>query len=347
MTNTNDTRTPDVATPTPPHKKNHIRNSAITLLTLIVVAGFGDALYEHMKICKQIKTLLVKTDALRLQQTNTSAQLDSTIATLLSAQTRLDTLKKSVGSALQEHLYQNNDWLLQKARYYLELAEINAHWSDNTSTTIALFQQADNLLINMNESPLLSIRQAIATDIAQLQAIPVLDTAGLLAKLDAIQHTISMFPSKAPLALTKIKTSPDIAVNTPSTWRGHLQRSLDLLKKLVIIRHHNEAIQPLLAPEYETILRENIRFNLQEAQWAVLQKNQAVFDLALTQAIANVSLAFDSNAENVQTLIKQLNALQSTQLKSETPSLGQSLLLLNQFIESKKTPALPVTGEQS
>ncbi len=353
MTTNKDAQFPEKKITTPVSKTSYTRTGVLTLLTLMIIAGFSGALYINLKLGQKVNALALEMYALKQQQQQTKTQLDSTHKSLLSAQLtlndKLGSLSKSLSSAMQEHLYQNNDWLLQKARYYLEMVEINAHWSDSTHTTIALFQQADALLVNLHEPQLFTIRQAIATDIAKLQTIPTLDIAGLLAKLDATQHVITTCPSKNPLALTKTKTLPNATIKTPATWREQLQASLDLLKKLVIIHHHNEAIQPLLTPEYETLLRENIRLNLQETQWAVLQKNQAVYDLSLTQAIDNITMAFDQNAASTQTLIEQLHALQSTQLKSETPPLGQSLWLLNQFIESKRDASkkMPVSGENS
>ncbi len=353
MTRNKDAQVLEKKITTPVRKTSYTRTGALTLLTLMIIAGLASALYTNLKLCQKVDALAAETYALKQQQQQTKTLLDTTHDSLLSAQATLNDklagLSKRLSSAMQEHLYQNNDWLLQKTRYYLEMAETNAHWSDNTQTTIALFQQADALLVNLHEPQWLAIRQAIATDIAQLQTIPTLDIAGMLARLDAAQHVLTTCPSKNPLALTKTKTLPDTTIKPPATWREHLQVSLDLLKKLVIIHHHNEAIQPLLTPEYETIMRENIRLNLQETQWAVLQKNQAVYDLSLTQAIDNIRMVFDQNAPCTQLLIEQLHALQSTQLKSEAPSSGQSLLLLNQFIESKKDASkkMPVSGEHS
>lgn len=341
MTTNNDAKAPKTKEPTVVKKTNYARQTALTLLTLVIIAGLGDALYNNKKLDDKLETLSAEALTLKQQQASTKTQFNSTLNTLYSTQKnlneQLDDLKKNLSSAMQEHLYQNNDWLLLKARYYLGLAEINAHWSDNTPTTIALFQQADDLLVNLHEPQLLSVRQAIATDITQLQAIPTLDIAGLLAKLDATQHLIKTLPSKNPIALSKATTSIETSIKVPSTWREHLQSSIDLLRKLVIIRHHNAPIQPMLSAEDETLLRENIRLNLQEAQWAVLQKNQSVYDLALKHAVENINRAFDQKDERTQALIQQLQTLQSTQLKSETPAPGQSLLLLNQFIESKKT----------
>lgn len=292
----------------------------LTLLTVLIITSMSYALYA----------IYLKTRALQQQQS------DTTIAQV--------NLTKQLAFAVQERWYQNNDWLLLKARYYLELAEINAHWSEDTQTTAALFQQADMLLANLHEPQLFAIRQEISREIALIQSTPTIDIAGLLSQLDAAQHLVATQQPKNPFTPPKSTPSADKNTASPSTWREHLQSSLHLLEKLVVIRHHNDAIQSMLTPEYNSIVRENIQLNLQEAQWAVLQKNQTVYQLTLTQAIDKINQLFDQNAPATQALVKQLRELQTTQLNTPSVATGQSLLLLNQWIQTKKSP---VMGENS
>jgi len=320
---------------------------ALTLLTLIVIASIAYALYTNQQqLANQIKNLSTEVVTVKQQQTDTKALFDSNFDKLGSTQTklndRLDGVSKNLSQALQEHLYQNNDWLLLKARYYLELAEINAHWSDNTQTTSALLQQADDLLANLHEPELYIVRQAIAKEMTQLQAIPTIDIVGLLAKLDAAQQLLTDLPIKNPFTLTEASPSVTASNKIPSAWRERVQNSIQLLKKLVLIRHHDETIEPLLAPEYESLLRETCFLNLQEAQWAVIQRNPDVYKLSLTQAINTIKRTFSLQAKNTQTLLQQLNDLQQTQLDLQKPTMGESLLLLNQVIASKKSnPPVP------
>ncbi len=324
------------------------RKLALTLLSLIIIASIAYALYKNQQqLTNQIQKLTSEVITVKQQQTDARALFDSNFGKLGSIQEklndRLDGVSKNLSQALQEHWYQNNDWLLLKARYYLELAEINAHWSDNTQTTSALLQQADDLLANLHEPELYIVRQAIAKEMTQLQAIPTIDIVGLLAKLDAAQQLLTDLPIKNPFTLTNASPSSVTATNkTPSAWRERVQNSIQLLEKLVLIRHHDEAVEPLLAPEYESVLRETCLLNLQEAQWAVIQRNHDVYKLSLTQAINTIKRTFDLQAKNTQTLLQQLNELQQTQLDSQKPTTGESLLLLNHLIASKKSSPPPV-----
>ncbi len=92
--------------------------------------------------------------------------------TQTNLQNKIQQMNKDLQAALREHFDQKQDWLLLKARYYLELAQINAHWSDDQQVTIALLQQADALLRTIPDQQLFTVRQAIAQEITQLQVLP-------------------------------------------------------------------------------------------------------------------------------------------------------------------------------
>jgi uroporphyrin-3 C-methyltransferase len=83
------------------------------------------------------------------------------------------------------------------------------------------------------------------------------------------------------------------------------------------------------------MLREGIRFNIQEAQWAVLQKNDKIYQWSLKQAIQNIQRVFANDHSELPTVIRSLQTLQNITLTQKKPILEQSLLLLNQQIESK------------
>jgi uroporphyrin-3 C-methyltransferase len=238
---------------------------------------------------------------------------------------------------MQQRFYQNQDWALLKARYYLELAQINVHWSDSIVSVIALLEQADHLLQQFNDPKILDIRQAIAKDIAQIQALPRVDIAGILSQLDAAQNSINTLtiplPASSPPAPENAPASP----SKESTWRLHLQSSANILEKFVVIRRHDQNVQPLLPPLLESILKENLHLSLQEAQWAVLNNNPAVYQLVLKQAIQNLKMNFNENIAATAALIKKLIELEQINIMQKKQAIGAALPILNELIDAKKT----------
>ena len=78
--------------------------------------------------------------------------------------------------------------------------------------------------------------------------------------------------------------------------------------------------------------------NLQEAQWAVLQNNNQLYQQSLKHASQNIERVFENNTQATQSLVKQLQALQQKPLHIKKPVIDQSLQLLNQVINSNINP---------
>ena len=329
-----------------------------SIITAIALIAIGSTLYSikiyvqlRQGTAKQVQSLVSQIATLQQQQIDMKTQFDTSINAINDSQNKLQNklgaLNKQLQSALQQRLYQTKDWLLLKARYYLEMAQVNAHWSDNWQTTSALLQQTDTLLADIHDQQLFNIRQAIAKELTVLKTMPKIDIPGLLSQLDAATNMISNLPLKPTVAQDNKKNTTTDNNKTMSTWRERLRESVGLLEELVVIRHHDEYIAPLPSPAYESMLRESIRLYLQEAQWAVLQNNEAVYQLSLVQAIKKINLSFDPGATETIALLGQLKTLQQIHLLQQKPILEQSLPLLNKLIESKGTQAPTPVGEKS
>jgi len=334
-----DKKTEQAATPT--SKSMEKPNKAYLPIISLLVAGLAVAtviytFYLNQQLHENFKQLQQQQSTLESNLDNAGLTLKETEKEL---QEKLDDLQQQLKLSMEQRTYDNQDWMLLKARYYLELAQINAHWSDNTATTLALLKQADTILSKITAKNVLKIRQAIASEMSALKAVPQPDLAGLLSRLDAASQTIDDLP--VTLSITKKEKNSLSAENktkdsVSSALSERLQDSVNMLEKLVVIRRHDEDIKPLLSPLYTAVIRENIRMNLQEAQWAILKKNDAVYQIALNQAIENVKRNFDTKADVTTALLKQLNQLKEKNIKPQQPQLNQSLPLLNQLIQKKE-----------
>jgi uroporphyrin-III C-methyltransferase len=303
---------------------------------------------------QQVQQLTAHLTNLQEQQQATKKSLTSTTESVSHKQTTLQSnmqdLSKNIQAVMQQHHYQNKDWLLLKARYYLELAQINAHWSNEQQATIALLQQADNLLLSIPDEHLYAVRQAIAKEIAQFKALPKIDLTGLLSQLDAAQSAISDLPVTQPFKPTLANNEKSSEKKPLSAWQEKLHESMNVLAKLVVVRRNDQTIQPALSPLQQSLLREGLRLHLQQAEWAILQANPGVYQLSLTRAINEIKRSFDINAPATQALITQLQDLQQQKLSTTKPVIDESLNLLNQWIAAKvpqKDNSATKEGEKS
>lgn len=345
----------------PSMKNQGPTKSAMTIGAVVIAIGALTSSLYTLSLNKQLQAQLAnqsnqnnqinrQLDKLEQNEDKTQAQLEAKTnmfeETRSTLQNQFGELNKQVQAAMSQRFYQNQNWLLLKARYYLELAQINAHWNNSFDATISLLQQSDQLLLQLNDPKIFEIRQAIAKDIAELKATPRMDLAGTLSQLDAAQNSLEDLSIASALSDMKPTSpaaeTPTTSENKTSVWRLRWQDSMNVLSKLVVIRRNDEQIKPLISPALETILKENIRLNLQEAQWAVLNNNTEAYQLVLNQAIKTLKKNFNENAANTAALIKKLNELQQIQLTQKRPEVGvNSLPLLNQLIDSKEPAAKP------
>lgn len=314
---------------TKPKRANHRQ---IGVYVLILLFGFCSvyAMFKTNKLTERLILQKTQLNALKQQQMNGIKNLNTAQSELRS---HVNTLERNLMTVLQQRAYQTKDWVYLKVRYTLELAQINAHWTDDNDTTQLLLRQADTLLANVSGAETLAIRQALAKEIVQVQSIPKLDMAGLLSQLDAASNLVDTIPLKAPFSTPK----PNESTETASNWKTRLQDSVGLLEDLVVIRHHDEDVLPLPSKAQEAMLREEIRLNFLEAQWALLQRHGALYQSFLNQASLNITRTFAPGASETKALLKQVHSLQMAHLIQEKPALGTSLTLINQLIDAKNT----------
>ncbi|KTC72586.1 uroporphyrinogen III methylase [Legionella birminghamensis] len=354
MTTTNNESQKSKATePAPAQNKNTAANislykqhlgtlitGAIALIALIFsLISFTKVNSYQQSVDDQKNQFGTKLASIEQEQTRLTANLANLGQTLQLSkegiQQQVSDLNQNLHKALRQRHYQRHDWLLLKAKYYLELAQINAHWSDSQDTTIALLQAADTVLQDVSDQQLFNIRQTIAKEITSIKAIPKLDLAGLLSQLDAAQQMVSALPLKQGVNLST-DTTPSDADTPAEGWKTKLHENMKLLEKLIVVRKHDDNVEPILSPLHLDVLRESVRMNLQEAQWALLEHNSAVYAQSLKQAIEEINRIFDVSASPTQALLNDLQKLKSVSLENQRPLVNGSLNLLNQFIDNQK-----------
>ncbi len=303
------------------------------------------AIFLNHQSREQDKQLSLALNQIQENQRANRSQIDSAIDHLQreknTLKTHLERLEKTLQANIQQYQYQTLDWLLLKARYYLELADANTLWTQDIETTVKLFQEADHLLAPIHDQRLLPIRNALAQDITLYTQLPKVDRSGLLGRLDALQTALLQLPVK-PL-IKPDSPSPSLS-NKGNSWKEAFKASLLRLKQLVVIQHRDDQSQPLYTRAYESLIRETAYLNLQEAQWAILKQDQKIYRLSIHQAVENIQRVFDVNSSQTQSMLQQLYQLQVNIIQPK-PTPGHALSLLNQLIDSKAKPSSLTTPD--
>jgi uroporphyrin-3 C-methyltransferase len=209
--------------------------------------------------------------------------------------------------------------VLAEANHLAKLAYYNLVFSQDIPMTINLLEASDEKIAKLNDPSLLNVRQLLAQNIADLKAVPQIDLPGLLTRIHTLQTQISQLPVILPAEKTLDQTTPDKSALPP--WRRKLENSLLTIQKLIVIRRTDKKISPLLPAVQQAYLQQNIQLLLQQAQWAVLRRQQSIYQNSLDQAKNLVEQHFAVDSPITQSLLQTLSDLSKMNIAPALPNI--------------------------
>ncbi len=313
---------PSETIPPPPKKSTWAMILAVIALLLVLASLAGLAYLWNNEQLQQEKTnnqLAKITQSVAQAQLNQRQQND----VLNAAQNQIQQLTIRTEEKTQ-------DWQLHEARYLVQLAIFNLNFDNNVLLARQLLQNADERLKDLSSPDIIKARTALATDIAALQAITPVDTAGIVLQINAISQQIAKLPRvPQPKPSTVVVKSTQITPNTSQYWLARTQevgeQIWQSLRNLVVIHYNVPAAQPLLPPDYYAFVVTNIQTQLSMAQWAVLHRQPQIYQASLQQAMDWITRYYAANQSNVVSLNNQLNALKAINIHPAVPDLANSL----------------------
>lgn len=343
---------------TPQPEKNNVEKKnggsktslALSAIAIAIALAAGVGLYG-----------LTKTQATR--QSETSAELSSQIATLQKAQesqkSELEGIIKQQTDQLTEAKHQQDalakkldevqekvavisgsdakTWLLAQADFLVKLAGRKL-WSDQDVTTAAaLLKSADASLADMNDPSLISARRAITDDIASLSAVNQVDYDGIILKVNQLANQID----NLRLADNNDDDSPmdsdsDELSSSIKEWRVNLQKSWqNFMDSFITVRRRDETAVPLLAPNQDVYLRENIRSRLLVAAQAVPRHQEETYKQALDNVSTWVRAYYDTDDATTKAFLEDVDKLSQQSITMNVPDSLQSHALLEKLMQTR------------
>ncbi len=239
-------------------------------------------------------------------------------------------------SSLREQQQRINDlsvedresWLLAEAQYLLRLANQRLIMTGDTVSAEALLRSADNILREMDDPDLHDLRAAVATDLAALRAVPRLDIQGLYLRLDAlIRQTDALVMFRLPERGEGEELAP------AEDWKTRLVQGYELalqkLSEYVVVSRRDAPVETLMDPQYEGLVRQNMRMLLEQAQVAMLSGNELLFRQSLERAEGWVTQFFKSDEQAAMSMAQELRLIRDERVSVDLPDLNGSLAALD------------------
>lgn len=232
-----------------------------------------------------------------------------------------------------------DEWKLAEAQYLLRLASLRLLAVQDVTAARELLETVDGILKSMPDSGLYGVREQLASYQAELESLPELDRAGVFLRLGALRDQ-----AETLAALPVPEFDPD-EVSTEEEYADRLQRRdrwdrvLMRLERYVRVDfQRGKVITPLLDDAELQRVRRTLQLTLEQAQWAALRGEDAVYQASLTQAEKLLTQYFELENPKVQAMQAQLQALHERAVALSPPDLAPLQQSLANYLQSRATP---------
>lgn len=225
-------------------------------------------------------------------------------------------------------------WQIAEVQYLLRLANQRLIMTGDTLSAEALLRSADNILRGLDDPDLMALRSAVASDLAAVRAVPRLDIEGLYLRLDAlIRQTDALVMFRLP------ERSSEKTEVADGNWKDRLvagyEVALQKLSEYIVISRRDVPVETLMDPQYEGLVRQNMRMLLEQAQVAMLSGNERLFRQSLERAEGWVSQFFKSDEQAAVAMAEELRLIRDERVAVTLPDLSASLQALDAAMKAR------------
>lgn len=273
-----------------------------------------------LALSQQAKLSLDKLNEKQKEEQQSQKELAKLKSDVLSAQSQLVNLKK------------DSDWALAEANYMAFMANQRLKWAYDVPTALIQLQAADDRLRNAANPALGWVRDAIAKDIAQLKNLPEINRQVIWEQIQNISNSFYQLHFKRlDDALKDPNTLPKDLDKLPA-WRQALVRSWYEFKGLIRVTHQDKNSVPMaLSLQEESQVMRTMQLLCQQAQWAVLEGQNVIYQNSLKSLENSLSQYFDDT--QIQTaMLKQVRDLAAVNIAVQSPDISKSIQALSQAI---------------
>lgn len=335
--------------PQPPRDKKS-GGMVLGAVAIVIALATGAGLYLNGKHQAELQaqanqSLSDKLNALKQQagsdKQQLTQQLSSAQSALNDARTQqaatakeLETLREKVATISSNDV---NAWLVSQADYLVKLAGRKL-WSDQDVTTAAaLLKSADASLADMNDPSVTSVRRALTQDISTLSSIDQIDYDGIILKLNQLSNGVDNLrladndSDEAPM-----DSDGGELTSSLREWRQNLVKSWhNFMDDFITIRRRDNTAQPLLAPNQDVYLRENIRSRLLIAAQAVPRHQDEIYKQSIDTVSSWVRAWYDTNDPATKAFLAQLDELSQQSINMNLPDNLESQPLIDKLMQTR------------
>ncbi|OWO80776.1 uroporphyrinogen-III C-methyltransferase [Photorhabdus luminescens] len=331
-----------------------------SIIAIAIMLAIGGGLYYYGQqqshlLSAENHELRQQLESLKQQQSQDKQHIEARFKEQSQTFSHFAAQNEQLGNSLQElqakiSALSSSDvksWLLAQADFLVKMAGRKL-WNDqDIVTAAALLKNADASLAEMHDPSLIEIRRAITQDISTLSAISQIDFDGIILRVNQLSNQVD----NLRLADNTTDGSPmdednDELTGTLSEWRQNLSKSWkSFMDNFITIRRRDTTAEPLLAPNQDIYLRENIRARLLIAAQAIPRHQGEVFKQSLETVSTWVRAYFDINDPNTKAFLEEIDSLSQQPISITAPDQLSSQPLLEKLMQTRVRSLLSQSSE--
>ncbi|MBU1190908.1 MAG: uroporphyrinogen-III C-methyltransferase [Gammaproteobacteria bacterium] len=261
-------------------------------------------------------------------------------------------LEDSLGVLRAQLGNSRSDWMLAEVQYLLQVANQRIQLDRDVLTTRAALSSADRRLQTLADPGFNGVREQIARELVELDGVVLPDLAGIALTLDTLASQVNQLPLKDAQVHHQTSAPTETATTTtePTTtdWTRLPRMVWQELRSLVVVRRNDAPVGPMLAPEQQFFLYENLRLQLNSARLAALQGESESYRASLRTAQRWLGEHFDNEAPQIAAARAELERLACIDLRPALPDISASLRLLRQqmHLDDLSEPGKPAAAKR-
>lgn len=336
----------------PSERKNRGSAASLTLsviaIAVALAAGAGAYTWGKKQNDSQQsenQTLVSQLRSVQQEQTKQKSDLETRVdqqtARLNEALAHQTEMAKSLQETREKlAAISSNDaktWLLSEADFLVKLAGRKLWSEQDVTTAVTLLKNADESLAQMNDPSLITVRRTLNADIASLSGIAQVDFDGIILKLNQLSNQADDLrlndndDDAAPMDADNKEISGSLR-----EWRKNLMKSWrNFLDNFVTVRRRDTSDVPLLAPNQDIYLRENIRSQLLIATQAVPRHQSETYKQSIDTVTTWIRAYYDTNDATTKSFLDTLDNLSQQHIEMDLPDSLQSQPLLEKLMNTR------------
>ncbi len=218
----------------------------------------------------------------------------------------------------------------------------------NIRTAQALFIAADDVLKQIDDPAIFSVREVLAGELAAIRGVSEAPLQDIYLQLGAISEQLESLQVNNDLeqqvaAGEQVALFNNEGVEEPGLLSQFFSSLGSMVNRFLVVRRRDTPLDALMTPGQEAALLQTVRLQLEQGRTALLKGEQEIYSASLLQARNNIDVYLSGEPSMKNSILLSLDGLIDRRIVTEVPPLIRTRSALDQIIQagelaSERTP---------